>query len=59
MILQEMGSGHGLDRSGSRQGYVAGSCECGNEPLGSIKCGEFHECLRAWTLLRGVSLKLH
>jgi hypothetical protein len=20
---------------------VAGACECGNEPLGSIKCGEF------------------
>jgi hypothetical protein len=20
---------------------VAGTCECGNEPLGSIKCGEF------------------
>jgi hypothetical protein len=23
------------------QGQVAGSCECGNEPPGSIKCGEF------------------
>jgi hypothetical protein len=21
--------------------WVAGTCECGNEPLGSIKCGEF------------------
>jgi hypothetical protein len=20
---------------------VAGTCECGNEPLGSIKCGKF------------------
>jgi hypothetical protein len=20
---------------------VVGSCECGNEPLGSIECGEF------------------
>ena len=20
---------------------LAGCCECGNEPLGSIKCGEF------------------
>jgi hypothetical protein len=22
-------------------GQVAGACECGNEPSGSIKCGEF------------------
>jgi hypothetical protein len=33
--------GYGLDgvRSGYRQ--VAGSCECGNELSGSIKCVEF------------------
>jgi hypothetical protein len=33
--------GYGLDgvRSGYRQ--VAGNCECGNEPTGSIKCGKF------------------
>ena len=24
-----------------RIGQVEGSCECGNEPSGSIKCGEF------------------
>jgi hypothetical protein len=24
-----------------RKGQVAGTCECGNEPSGSIKCGEF------------------
>ena len=35
--------GHGLDWSGSEYGQVAGCCECGNEPLGSIKCGEFHD----------------
>ena len=35
------GRGHRLDRSGSRLENVAGSCECGNEPSGSIKCGEF------------------
>jgi len=23
------------------RGLVAGTCECGNEPSGSIKCGEF------------------
>jgi len=33
--------GHGLDRDGSGQGQLAGTCECGNELLGSIKCGEF------------------
>ena len=32
--------GHGPDRSGSRQGQVADACECGNDPSGSIKCGE-------------------
>jgi hypothetical protein len=35
--------GHELDRAGSGQGQVAGSCECGNEPSGSIKCGEFQD----------------
>jgi len=40
--LQEVGcGGYGLDRNGSGQGQVAGTCKCGNEPLGSIKCGEF------------------
>jgi hypothetical protein len=24
-----------------RQGHVVGTCECGNELSGSIKCGEF------------------
>jgi hypothetical protein len=33
--------GYGLDRAGSGYGQVAGTCECGNEPSGSIKCGEF------------------
>jgi hypothetical protein len=40
-ILKQWDGGHGLDRSGSGQGQVAGSCECGNEPSGSIKCREF------------------
>jgi hypothetical protein len=26
---------------------MAGSCECGNEPSGSIKCGEFLDDLLA------------
>jgi len=33
--------GYGLDRAGSGRGQVAGTCECGNEPSGSIKCGKF------------------
>jgi len=32
--------GYGLDRAGSGEGQVAGTCECSNEPLGSIKCKE-------------------
>jgi hypothetical protein len=41
MDLQEVGWGHGLDCSGSRQGQVAGTCKCANKPSGFIKCGEF------------------
>ena len=42
MDLQEVGcGGHGLDRSGLGKGQVAGTCECGNEPSGSIKYREF------------------
>jgi len=32
---------YGLDRAGSGQGQVAGPYEWGNEPSGSINCGEF------------------
>jgi len=32
---------YGLDRFGSGQGQVAGTCECGNKPSGFVKCGEF------------------
>jgi hypothetical protein len=34
---------YGLDQSGSVKGPVEGSCECGNEPLASIKCWEVLE----------------
>ena len=30
----------GLDRAGPGYGQVAYACECGNEPSGSVKCGE-------------------
>jgi hypothetical protein len=33
--------GVGLDWSDSGQGQVAVTCECGYEPSGYIKCGEF------------------
>jgi hypothetical protein len=42
--LQEVGKGTGS--SWLRIGQVAGTCECGNEPSGSIKCGEFLDWLR-------------
>ena len=39
--LQEVGCGGlGLDRVGSGKEQVSGTCECDNEPSGSIKCGE-------------------
>jgi hypothetical protein len=41
MDLQEVRSGHGLDQSGPGLGQVAGSCEYGDKPSGSIKCGKF------------------
>ena len=33
--------GYVLDRAESGQAQVVGTCECGNEPSGSIKCEEF------------------
>jgi len=36
----------GLDGSDSGQGQVTGTCKYGNEPSGSIKCGEFLDLLR-------------
>jgi len=36
-----------MDRSCSGQGQVAGTCDCGNEPSGSIKCGEFLDWLQS------------
>ena len=39
MDLQEVGCG--LDWAGPGSGQVAYVCECGNEPSGSVKCGEF------------------
>ena len=40
MDLQEVGCGY-VDWIGLAQAQVADACVCGNEPSGSIKCGEF------------------
>ena len=40
-IFRKGNVGCGLYRVGSGYGQVAGTCECGNEPSGTIKCGEF------------------
>jgi len=42
MDLQEVGCGY-VDWIGLAQDrrQVADACECGNEPSGSVKCGEF------------------
>jgi len=32
---------YGLDWAGPGYRQLACTCECGNEPLGSVKCGEF------------------
>jgi len=47
MDLQEVGS-EGMDwiDVAQHKGQVAGTCECGNETLGSIQCGEFLDYLR-------------
>jgi hypothetical protein len=49
--LREIGW-YGLDRSGSGQGPVEGSCEHGDEPSGFIKCWDVLEWLHNWRLLR-------
>ena len=40
-IFEKWDGEYGLDRSCSGYEQFAGSCRCGNEPSGSIKCGEF------------------
>jgi hypothetical protein len=60
-IFKKWDVGHGLDRSDSGQGQVAGSCERGNEHSGFIKCGNFLSsrgpvCFSGRTLLHGIRL---
>ena len=44
--------GFGMDRDGSGQGQVTGICDYGNEPSGSIKCGDFLDQLKTGQLLK-------
>ena len=48
--------GYGLDRAGSGQGQVTGTCECGNEPSRSVKCGEFLDYMRTGQFLKKDSI---
>ena len=41
IVLQKVGCGGMAWIEMVQDGQVAGTCECGNEPPGSIKCGEF------------------
>ena len=43
---------YGLHWAGTGQGQVADSCECGNEPSGSVKCGETLDQLETGQLLK-------
>jgi len=45
MDLREVG-GWRQDRVGSGEGQMAVTCEYGDEPSGSIKCGEFLDYLQ-------------
>jgi hypothetical protein len=54
-ILEEWDGGHGLDRSASGEGQVAGSCESSNKPSAFIKSREFLDWLSICWLLRKAS----
>ena len=44
--------GYGLDQAGLGLRQVAGTCDCSNEPSGSIKCWEFLDWLKTGQLLK-------
>ena len=51
MDLQEVEIGDMDWIAGSGQGQIAGTCECGDEPSGSIKCQQFLDYLKNGQLL--------
>ena len=46
MDLQQVECGHVDWNELAQDRQVAGACECGNEPSGSVKCGEFLDQLQ-------------
>jgi len=51
-IFRKWVCGFGLDRGGSGCGQVVGTCECGNEPPGFIKCVVCLDYLRTGRVLK-------
>ena len=45
-IFRKWNVGEGLYQAGAREGQLAETCKYGNEPSGSIKCGEFLDYLQ-------------
>jgi hypothetical protein len=46
-IFRKWDGGHGLDwLAQDKDRWLTASCEHSNEPWGSIKCGEFLDCMR-------------
>ena len=43
---------HRLDWADPEQRQMADTCDCGNEPSGSVKCGEFLDQLQTSQLLK-------
>ena len=59
-IFRKQDVGYGLGRAGSGQGQVADTCECGNEPSGSIKCEDILDYLKTGQVLtKDQSVSLH
>jgi len=46
IIIRSEMKRYGLDQAGSGYGQVVGTCECGNEPSGSVQCREFPNYLK-------------
>jgi hypothetical protein len=42
-IFRKCDKDYGLDRAGFGYGQVVGTCECGNEPFGSLTFGVFSD----------------
>jgi hypothetical protein len=56
--INETGRDSAQHTVSSERDIVAGSCECGNEPSGSRKFGEFVKQLSQYQAIKGQSLRL-